>query len=79
MDAELTLPETVSTREDLIVFFTALAEFLATPVGRSITGLALAPADDETPLEQSRDQFWTIRLTPQGDERGVNMGHSTTS
>jgi AcrR family transcriptional regulator len=63
LDAGLPLPDTGSTREDLILFFTALAEFLATPVGRSITGLALDPSDDETPLEHARDQFWTIRLT----------------
>jgi AcrR family transcriptional regulator len=63
MDAELTLPDTGSTREDLILFFVALAEFLASPVGRSITGLAFDPADDGAPLEQARDQFWSIRLT----------------
>jgi AcrR family transcriptional regulator len=63
LDAELPLPDTGSTREDFILFFTALAEFLASPVGRSITGLAFDSSDDEAPLEQARDQFWTIRLT----------------
>lgn len=63
MDADLPLPDTGSTREDLIVFFTALAQFLATPMGRSIMGLGLTAPDEEAVLESARDQFWTIRLT----------------
>jgi hypothetical protein len=53
----------VANREDLIVFFTALAQFLGTPLARSIMGLGLAASDDETVYEPARDQFWTIRLT----------------
>ena len=63
MNADLALPDTGSTREDLIVFFTALAQFLATPLGRSIMGLGLAAPDEEDVFESARDQFWTIRLT----------------
>jgi AcrR family transcriptional regulator len=63
MDADLALPDTGSTREDLIVFFTALAQFLGTPLGRSIMGLGLAGPDEEAVFEPARDQFWTIRLT----------------
>jgi AcrR family transcriptional regulator len=62
MDADLPLPDTGSTREDFIVFFTALAQFLATPIGRSIMGLGLAASDEEAVFEPARDQFWTIRL-----------------
>jgi AcrR family transcriptional regulator len=63
MDADLGLPDSGSTREDLIVFFTALAQFLGTPLGRSIMGLGLAASDEEAVFEPARDQFWTIRLT----------------
>ena len=63
MDADLPLPDTGSTREDLIVFFTALAQFLASPIGRSIMGLGLSASDEEAVFEPARDQFWTIRLT----------------
>jgi AcrR family transcriptional regulator len=66
MDADLPLPDTGSTREDLIVFLTALAQFLATPIGRSITGLGLAASDKAAVVEPARDQFWTIRLTRAG-------------
>jgi AcrR family transcriptional regulator len=66
MDADLPLPDTGSTREDLIVFFTALAQFLATPIGRSIMGLGLSASDEEAVFEPARDQFWTIRLTRAG-------------
>jgi AcrR family transcriptional regulator len=62
MDADLPLPDTGSTREDLIAFFTALAQFLASPLGRSILGLALAASEEEAVFEPARDQFWTIRL-----------------
>lgn len=63
LDAELPLPDTGSTREDLVVFLTALAEFVATPMGRSMMGLGLAPSDEEAFFEDARDRFWTIRLT----------------
>jgi AcrR family transcriptional regulator len=63
MNADLALPDTGSTREDLIAFFTALAEFLAAPLGRSIMGLGFAASDEENVFESARDQFWTIRLT----------------
>jgi AcrR family transcriptional regulator len=63
MDADLPLPDTGSTREDLIVFFTALAQFLASPIGRSIMALGFAASDEEAVFEHARDQFWTIRLT----------------
>lgn len=62
IDAELQLPDTGSTRDDLIDFFTALAQFLATPLGRSIMGLGLNASDEEAVIEPARDQFWTIRL-----------------
>ena len=62
MDADLPLPDTGSTRDDLIVFCTALAQFLATPLGRSIMGLGLNASDEEAVIEPARDQFWTIRL-----------------
>jgi AcrR family transcriptional regulator len=63
MDADLALPDTGSTREDLIAFFTALAKFLATPLGRSIMALGLSTSEEEAVFEPARDQFWTIRLT----------------
>ena len=63
MDADLPLPDTGSTREDLVVFFTALSQFLASPIGRSIMGLGLSAPDEEAVFEPARDQFWTIRLT----------------
>jgi AcrR family transcriptional regulator len=63
MNADLALPDTGSTREDLVAFFTALAEFLAAPLGRSIMGLGFAASDEEDVFESARDQFWTIRLT----------------
>jgi AcrR family transcriptional regulator len=63
MDADLPLPDTGSTREDLVAFFTALARSLATPLGRSIMGLGLAAPEEQAVFEPARDQFWTIRLT----------------
>jgi AcrR family transcriptional regulator len=63
LDADLPLPDTGSTREDLIVFFTALAQFLASPIGRSIMGLGFAASEEAAVFEPARDQFWTIRLT----------------
>jgi AcrR family transcriptional regulator len=63
MNADLALPDTGSTREDLVAFFTALAEFLAAPLGRSIMGLGFAASDEEDVFESARNQFWTIRLT----------------
>jgi AcrR family transcriptional regulator len=63
MNADLALPDTGSTREDLVAFFTALAEFLAAPLGRSIMGLGFAASHEEDVFESARDQFWTIRLT----------------
>jgi hypothetical protein len=66
MDADLPLPDTGSTRDDLIVFCTALAQFLATPLGRSIMGLGLNASDEEAVIAPARDQFWTIRLARAG-------------
>jgi AcrR family transcriptional regulator len=64
MDADLSLPDTGSTREDLIVFFTALAGFLDTPMARTIAGLGLAgSSDDNAVLVAAQDQFWSIRMT----------------
>ncbi|MBN7300800.1 TetR/AcrR family transcriptional regulator C-terminal ligand-binding domain-containing protein [Mycobacteroides abscessus subsp. bolletii] len=62
VDTELELPDTGSTRNDLIAFYTALAEFLATPAGRSVTALFFTAARDESCLEEARTQFWDLRL-----------------
>lgn len=62
MDADLSLPETGSTREDMIAFFTALASFLDTPLARSIVGLGLAEPSEQAVLSAAQDQFWSIRM-----------------
>lgn len=61
LDTELPLPDTGSTDDDLTEFFTALADFLATPAGRSMTGLGFDEQDGA--FEGVRDQFWELRLT----------------
>lgn len=62
LDAELPLPDTGSTHEDLTIFFTALAAFLATPTGHSLARVALAAPDDESQAKELRNRFWTARL-----------------
>lgn len=61
LDTELPLPDTGSTDDDLTEFFTALADFLATPAGRFMTSLSLDEQDGA--FEGVRDQFWELRLT----------------
>lgn len=76
LDTELPLPDTGSTREDLTIFFTALAAFLTTPTGRSLACLALAAPDDEPQSDQLRNRFWTARLDRARIlvQRGVDRG-----
>jgi len=76
LDNELPLPDTGSTREDLTAFFTALAEFLTTPAGRSMTSLSLARPDSEDPIDLARDRFWDMRLTRASIlvRRGIDRG-----
>ncbi|MCX5262574.1 TetR/AcrR family transcriptional regulator [Streptomyces sp. NBC_00199] len=62
LDSELPRPDTGSTREDLTVFFTALAVFLSTPTGRALAWTALDPLDDDAQAAELRQQFWTARL-----------------
>ncbi|EFV13825.1 TetR/AcrR family transcriptional regulator [Segniliparus rugosus] len=62
VDAELALPDTGSAREDLILFYTVLAEFLATLAGRSVASLVFAATQDEASFEEARAQFWDLRL-----------------
>jgi len=61
LDTELPLPDTGSTDNDLTEFFTALADFLASPAGRSMTSLGLDEQDGV--FDGARDQFWELRLT----------------
>lgn len=76
LDTELPLPDTGSTRDDLTAFFTALAGFLGTMAGRTVTSLALPQSDDETAIDDARDQFWDSRLTRAAVlvRRGVDRG-----
>lgn len=76
LDSELPRPDTGSTREDLTVFFTALAAFLATPTGRALARIALDPPDDETQAAELRRQFWTARLDRADSlvRRGIERG-----
>ncbi|MFB9428366.1 TetR/AcrR family transcriptional regulator [Streptoalloteichus tenebrarius] len=62
LDRALPLPDTGTTRDDLITFFTALAGFLATPAGSSLIHAALSPSEDEAQFEQARREFWSARL-----------------
>ncbi|WLW50347.1 TetR/AcrR family transcriptional regulator [Streptomyces sp. YU58] len=76
LDAELPCPDTGSTHEDLTVFFTALATFLATPMGRALASLPFASTDDATQFEDLRQKFWTARLDRAGVlvRRGIARG-----
>ncbi|MDX3696514.1 TetR-like C-terminal domain-containing protein [Streptomyces europaeiscabiei] len=76
LDTELPCPDTGSTHEDLTLFFTALAAFLATPTGRALARIALAPSDDVTQSEELRQKFWTARLDRAGLllQRGIARG-----
>ncbi|MFF5365166.1 TetR-like C-terminal domain-containing protein [Streptomyces scabiei] len=76
LDAELPCPDTGSTHEDLTVFFAALAAFLATPMGRALARIALAPPDDAPQSGELRQKFWTDRLGRAGVlvQRGIARG-----
>lgn len=76
MNTDLSLPDTGSTRDDLIAFFTALAQFLDSPLARSIAGLGITGEDDEAALSVARDQFWSLRMTRAAVlvRRGIERG-----
>jgi len=80
MDADVPVPDTGSTREDLTVLLTALAAFLATPTGRALSRLGLTPDDaaqnGAAQGAQPRSEFWTARLTQAAVviQRGIDRG-----
>ena len=73
LDADVPVPDTGSTREDLIDLLTALAAFLVTPTGRAMSRLAL---DDAAQLGEARNEFWTARiaLVAVVVHRGIDRG-----
>lgn len=73
LDADVPLPDTGSTREDLTGLLTSLAAFLATPTGKAVSRLAL---DDTAQLGQARNEFWAARIARVAVvvQRGVDRG-----
>ncbi|MFK4106109.1 TetR/AcrR family transcriptional regulator [Streptomyces sp. NPDC019531] len=75
-DANMPLPDTGSTREDLTLLVTALAAFLSTPAGRDMARLGLLPADDAAQADELRTRFWEARggqdeaIVQRGIDRG---------
>ncbi|MGW1209982.1 TetR-like C-terminal domain-containing protein [Streptomyces sp. NPDC002499] len=62
LDADVPLPDTGSTREDLTLLVTALAAFLSAPAGRDMARLGLTPPEDAAQADELRTRFWTARF-----------------
>jgi AcrR family transcriptional regulator len=73
LDAALPIPDTGRVREDLLRFFTSLAQLLGTAQGQAL--LRLSVERDGT-LDDRRLPYWSDRLTRAGAmvRRGVDRG-----
>jgi AcrR family transcriptional regulator len=71
----LPIPDTGSLREDLTVFASELAAYLATPLGRALL-LAMASTAEDPALIEARTAFWQTRyeLASAMIERAVARG-----
>lgn len=65
-DEGIPVPDTGAVRTDLAAFARALADYLATPLGRAVVRGAVLGADDPA-LAESWQTFWQSRL----DQAGV--------
>lgn len=63
--AQLRVPDTGTLHGDLTAFALALAEYLATPLGRTLAG-TMAVADDDAGLAAARAEFWQARFDAAG-------------
>jgi AcrR family transcriptional regulator len=81
LDASLPLPDTGSTRGDLIEFFTALAKYADSPSGRSMIQATIAPQDEDAQTDEVRERFWATRLGRANVliERGIERGEMPES
>ena len=57
---QLPVPDTGSLRDDLIAFAQALAAYLATPIGQTLTR-TMSVGDDDAALAAGRADFWQAR------------------
>ncbi|MFC5061675.1 TetR/AcrR family transcriptional regulator [Actinomycetospora atypica] len=57
---QLRVPDTGSVREDLTIYVTDLADFLASPVGHALEH-TLAVAGDDHDTRRARDEYWATR------------------
>lgn len=61
-EQQLPVPDTGSLREDLIVYGTSLATYLAGPAGNALDR-ALAAGGDDPATTQARQQYWNTRYS----------------
>ncbi|MFJ9950510.1 TetR/AcrR family transcriptional regulator [Kitasatospora sp. NPDC091207] len=67
------VPDTGAVRTDLAAFARALAEYLATPTGRSVARAASLSSEDADPeLAEAWQAFWQSRL----DQAGAVIGRA---
>ncbi|WP_459646463.1 TetR/AcrR family transcriptional regulator [Kitasatospora sp. Ki12] len=64
-DEGIPVPDTGAVRTDLAAFARALADYLATPLGRSVVRAAALSSDDPV-LAESWRTFWQSRLAQAG-------------
>ncbi|ATY12341.1 TetR family transcriptional regulator [Amycolatopsis sp. AA4] len=72
---QLPVPDTGTLREDLLVYATALAEYLASPAGNALDR-TLASAGDDPATQELRDKYWEARYAQSGQiaERAIQRG-----
>ena len=58
---KLPIPDTGTLRDDLVAFATAVTNYLASPLGRTLAR-SMAMADDDATLASARAQFWQSRF-----------------
>lgn len=60
-EEQLPIPDTGTLRDDLVAFATAVTNYLASPLGRTVAR-SMAVADDDVTLAATRAQFWRSRF-----------------
>ena len=60
-EEQLPIPDTGTLRDDLVAFATAVTNYLASPLGRTVAR-SMAVAEDDVTLAATRAQFWRSRF-----------------
>lgn len=72
---QLPVPDSGALHEDLSAFAGALANYLATPLGRAVVQ-TMAAADDDATLAAARAEFWQLRFAAASSivDRAIQRG-----